>query len=282
MKVLKPINNNVVSCVDAAGREVVAMGRGLGYGVKSGAEMPEDVPEKIFRMDSQGETDRLKQLLLTLPAEEIELCGRIIAYADQTLNKKLSQSIYLTLTDHLVFALDRMRQGMAFQNALLTEVRLFYPREFAVGRHALELIRTEMQVDFPEDEAANIALHLVNAEYDTSLSGTLHSTQALHDITGVLAGWPGITLRGDSLYYDELIVHLKLLVLRVFSRTEGDEAAAEPNFVSAIRSVCPREYTCAQAVAHYLEKQSGRTVFDEEAAYLAVQIHRANDRRQRR
>ena len=39
MKVLKPINNNVVSCVDAAGREVVAMGRGLGYGVKPGAEM---------------------------------------------------------------------------------------------------------------------------------------------------------------------------------------------------------------------------------------------------
>ncbi len=279
MKVLKPINNNVVSCVDAAGREVVAMGRGLGYGVKPGADMDEDVPEKIFRMDSQGDTDKLKHMLLTLPAEEIELCGRIIAYADQTLNKKLSPSVYLTLTDHLVFALDRMRQGMAFQNALLTEVRLFYPREFAVGQYALDRIQTEMHVTFPEDEAANIALHLVNAEYDTSISGTLHSTQALHDIISLLAQWPGVHPREDSLYFDELVVHLKLLVLRVFSNQAEPEP--EPAFVSMIRSRCPREYECAQAVGHYLERQSGRPVGEEDTAYLAIQIHRANDRKAR-
>ena len=279
MKVLKPINNNVVSCIDAAGREVVAMGRGLGYGVKPGTEMDENVPEKIFRMDTQGDTDKLKHMLLTLPAEEIELCGRIIAYADQTLNKQLSQSVYLTLTDHLVFALERMRQGMAFQNALLTEVRLFYPREFAIGKHALELIRTEVQVDFPEDEAANIALHLVNAEYDTSISDMLHSTQALHDITGVLRSWPGITLQEDSLDYDELTVHLKLMVLRIFSRTADIDP--EPAFVSLISTRFPREFDCAAAIGHYLEKQSGTDVSEEEISYLAVQIHRANNRKTR-
>ena len=31
MRVLRKVNNNVVMCVDADGREVIALGRGLGF-----------------------------------------------------------------------------------------------------------------------------------------------------------------------------------------------------------------------------------------------------------
>ena len=32
MRIIKKINNNVALCVDHSGREVVAMGKGLGFG----------------------------------------------------------------------------------------------------------------------------------------------------------------------------------------------------------------------------------------------------------
>lgn len=277
MKVLRVINNNVVSCVDTSGREAVAMGRGLGYFARAGAELDEGRVEKIFRMESQRETDRLKDLLANLPPEQIELCTRIIAYATENLNNRLNPSVYLTLTDHVSFAISRMQQGTAFQNALLSEVRTFYPREFAVGKYALGLIEKELGIRFPEDEAASIALHLINAEYDSSLSETLHTTQALHDILERLRSCPGIRLREDFIHYDELVTHLKFLVISVFSGEESEPAEAE--YVDTVRRLYPDEYACAQLIADDLARQSQHPVSEEKIAYLTMNIHRVNDRK---
>ena len=67
MKVLRVINNNVVSCLDGQNQEIVAMGRGLGYSLKPGMRLDESKAEKVFRMESQTQTDRLKTLLASLP-----------------------------------------------------------------------------------------------------------------------------------------------------------------------------------------------------------------------
>lgn len=273
MRVIKAINNNVVSCTDDAGVEMIAMGRGLGYRAKAGALLAEDEPEKVFRMESQSETDRLKNLLASLPPEQIELCTRIIAYATESLNKPLSPSVYLTLTDHVCFAITRKRRGVVFHNAMLTEVRIFYPREFAVGKYALRLIEQNLSVSFPEDEAANIALHLVNAEYDNSISETMHITQALHDILEIINGHTELQVEPGSLFYDELTVHLKFLVIRVFNGEP--EARREEAFVDAIRTSFAPEYACAAEAAEYLERQSHHEVSPEKQAYLAMHIRRA-------
>jgi beta-glucoside operon transcriptional antiterminator len=253
MLVVRAINNNVVSCVDDAGQELIAMGRGLGYRAAAGGVLDESQVEKVFRMDTQRETDRLKDLLAEMPPEQVDLCARIIAYATETLGKRLSESIYLTLTDHIGFAITRQQQGMTFQNALVTEVRIFYPGEFAVGRRALEMIRTELSVELPEDEAASIALHLVNAEYDSSISVTMRVTQALHEITGVLAGngrRASRLRRGLRCTTTSCIVHLKLHgAARAFSRTERDEAAPRGGGASSsamAASVLPEASTPAR------------------------------------
>ncbi|MDE7250236.1 MAG: PRD domain-containing protein, partial [Lachnospiraceae bacterium] len=53
------------------------------------------------------------------------------------------------------------REGMDFSNILFDEVRLFYPVEYSVGRYALELIEERTGCRLQEDEAASIALHLI-------------------------------------------------------------------------------------------------------------------------
>ena len=50
MTIEKVINNNIVSAFDETGREVVVMGRGIGFGNRPGAKIPEDKIEKIFSM----------------------------------------------------------------------------------------------------------------------------------------------------------------------------------------------------------------------------------------
>ena len=165
MRIRKVINNNVVSCVDSDGQELVVMGRGLGFGAKPGMTLDASAVEKIFRMDSPEQTRRLKDVFSQLPPEVLDLCTRIIDYAKTAIRRELNESIYLTLSDHILFALNLSSQGMSLPNPLLTEVRVFYPAEFAVGKYALERIQAEMGRALGEGEAASIALHLVNAEY---------------------------------------------------------------------------------------------------------------------
>ena len=272
MKVLKSINNNVVSCMDENGQELIAMGRGLGFSLRSGDELDETRVEKLFRMQTPDEVRRLTDLFSTLPPQQIELCSRIVDRATEDLGRKLCPSVYLTLTDHICFAIERLHQGTVFQNTLLAEVRTFYPREYAVGKYGLELLERELGIHFPDDEAANIALHLVNAEYENSIRDTLRITQTLHDVLTTLAGWPQLRLDEESGFYDEFTVHLKFLVFRAFSGQIQHQQ--DPRFVEAVRQCYPDEFRCAQQIVEGLGSRSGTRLPAEEQAYLAASLHR--------
>lgn len=273
MKVLKAINNNVVSCVDADGRELVVMGRGLGFRARPGEQLDASMVEKVFRMDSPEEVSKLKNLFSQLPAELLELCNRIIEHANSALGHRLNESIYLTLTDHIQFAISRVRQDVAFPNPLMTEVRVFYPGELAIGKYALDLIRREQGLELPEDEAASIALHIVNAEYDSSMNATVRAAQVLQPIVEILQNWPGLRLNSSHLFYDELIVHLKFMAMQAFSHAEREWAGSL--LAETVRDYFPDEYACAAAITSYLTEKCGNAVPAAEQAYLAICIHRA-------
>ena len=207
-----------------------------------------------------------------LDPQQIELCSKIVDHAAEDLGRRLCPSIYLTLTDHLCFALERLRDGEVFQNPLLAEVRTFYPREYAVGKYALALLQQTLGVSFPDDEAASIAMHIVNAEYENSISNTLRITQALHDIVRTLKGWPGLGFSDETNFYDEFTVHLKFLVFRAFSgKCQTQEDAP---FVRAVRRCYPMEFHCVEQITEGLSKRSGAQLPDAELAHLAAALHR--------
>ena len=273
MKVLKAINNNVVSCVDAEGRELVVMGRGLGFRAKTGDILDPTSAEKIFRMDSAEKTDQFKELITRLPPELFELCNKIIDRAQSALGHRLNESIYLTLTDHIHFALSRTRQKMDLPNPLETEVRVFYPVEYAVGQYALEEIHAQMGVSLAEDEASSIALHFVNAEYDSSMSATMRAVQVLPAMIRILEDWPGLKLNKNHLFFDELIVHIKFLAVQAISGVNQEWVGSQ--LAEAVRQHFPDEYLCAGEMIRCLSEKRGNSVPDAEQAYLALCIHRA-------
>lgn len=273
LKVLKAINNSVVSCVDADGTELVVMGKGLAFRVRPGDRLEAADVEKVFRMDSPEQTHRLKDLFSQLPPQLLELCTQIIEHAKTTIGHRLNESIYLTLTDHIDFTLSRIREGRYLPNPLLTEVRVFYPVEFSVGLYALELIRSELGVVFQEDEAASIALHLVNAEYDGSMSATIRAAQVLPSLVQIMEDWPGLRLDRDHLFYNELIVHLKFLAMQAFTQCAQEWGGVK--LAENVQQYFPNEFACAGAMTDCLSEKCGCTVPCAERAYLALCIHRA-------
>lgn len=272
MLVEKSINNNIVSCLDDSGCELIVMGRGLGFHCKPGTPLRPELVEKVFHLENPQQIDRFKDLVRNLPPIYLQLCTKIVDYAADVLNIHLRESIYLTLTDHIYFAVSQLKKGLSFHNALEYEVRTFYPQEYAVGCRALALIQNELDVTLPDDEAASIALHLVNAESDNFLQDTLRTTQALHDILDLLI--ERISFQEDNPYYDELAVLIKFLVQRCFSNTFSTQD--DPLLTQLIRTHCPDAFSVAQDIVHLLEQSSGHEIPAVETACLAVHIRRAH------
>ena len=74
---------------------------------------------------------------------------------------KLLDHIYLSLTDHLAFAVRRVKEGIVVPNFYTLDMQRFNPNEFQVGRYALQQVKEQIGVELPEDEAGNIAFHVL-------------------------------------------------------------------------------------------------------------------------
>ena len=272
MKIDKIINNNIVSAIEADGKEVVIMGRGLGFGMKPGKEIPEGKIEKVFRLDSQNSTDKFKELLANLPLEHIQASTEIINYAKSVLNRRLNQSIYITLTDHINFAIERFKERMVFTNPLLNEIKTFYKEEYLVGEYVVALIERRIGIKLPVDEAGFIALHIVNAEYNTVMRDTIDITNLIQNVVKIVKEYFSMDLDETSLNYQRFVTHLRFLAQRIIG---GEMLNSEnPEFNQLISQMYPEEYACSLKLKDYIQVTYHHDVTEEETAYLAVHIKR--------
>lgn len=272
MTVEKVINNNIVSAYDETGREVVVMGRGIGFGVRAGAVIDNSKIEKVFRIESQGVAEQFKELLANMPLEHAQISNDIISYAKSTLKLKLNQSIYVTLTDHINFAIERYQKGINLENALLWEIKRFYPQEYGLGRYAIDLIRERLHVSLPEDEAGFIALHFVNAEYGTDIRDALYFPNQMKDILDIVTRELGIRLDEGSLHYERFITHVKFLLQRVYRKELLPDEESE--LAEMMKKKYPKEYACSEKIADYIEEAAGCRLSAEEIMYLSIHIRR--------
>jgi beta-glucoside operon transcriptional antiterminator len=272
MRIDKIINNNIVSAYDKDGKEVVLMGRGLGFETKKGQAIPMTKVEKIFRIDSQKSFDKFKALLVSLPLEHIQLSSDIIAYAAETLNKKLNQNIYITLTDHISFAIERHKKDISFPNAILWEIKRFYQDEYKIGKYAVELINNRMRTKFQDDEAGFIALHIVNAEYDANMMETMDVTKLIQNVIDIVKNYFQIEIDEDTLHFERFVTHIKYLAQRILKGQllKGDDAG----FTKMFQIKYPEDYECGVKIADYIETEYKHKVTDEELLYLTVHINR--------
>lgn len=270
----KVINNNIISAYEKSGAKVIVMGRGIGFKKKQGEVVPADQISKIFRIKSRTLTEQFKELLANMPLERVRISDEIISHAKDHLKLKLNQSIYVTLTDHINFAIERVSQGIEPQNALLWEIKRFYPQEFQLGIYALELIHDRLGILLPEDEAGFIALHFVNAEYGTDIRDAVKFPDQMQAIVDIVERELGILLDESSLHYERFMTHIKFLIQRIYRKELLSSEDRELSLM--MQRKYPREYQCSVKVAEYIMQATGCRLSEEEIMYLSVHIRRVS------
>lgn len=271
MKIVRIINNNVISSIDERGKEVVVMGKGIGFQRKVGEEIPSDKIEKVFSLPAEN-TSQFETLLKEIPYEHIQIAEEIIHYATDQLGKKINKNIYITLTDHLSYAIERKQQGVELQNVFLWEIQKYYQKEYQIGLHALEIVKERIGVELSNDEAGFLALHVVNAEMDVDMKQSVTLPGVIKDILNIIKYTMGRELDEHSLSYERLVTHLKFYLQRVIKKESypcNDEMMCK-----TIREHCQEEYECARKIADYVKAKFGYNTSEEELMYLTVHINR--------
>ena len=272
MVIQKVINNNVISAYDVNQQEIVIMGKGIGFKAHTGELIDESKIEKVFRIENENLSRQFQELLENIPLEHMQLTSDIISYAIKNLNVQLNQNIYITLTDHINFAIQRQSQGIQLKNALLWETKKFYHQEYLMGKYAVDLLNEKLGTEFTEDEAGFIALHFVNAEYNTTINDTFEMTNMIQKILELVRLEMGIEFDEESLHYERFITHLKFLVQRLYRHELLKDEEIE--FARMMENKYPKEYECSKHIDEYIEKEYGSGIASEEIMFLAIHIKR--------
>ncbi|WP_312496409.1 BglG family transcription antiterminator LicT [Anaerosporobacter sp.] len=271
-KIAKLINNNIVCSIDVEGNEVILRGLGIGFNKKVNDSIEDEKVEKIYKMANKDASNKLQELLAEIPIEYVTVCTEIIEYATKTLNKKLNDNIYITLTDHISFAITRKDNKLEYRNVLLTEIKTFYEEEYQIGVQALEIIKDKLGVELSYDEAGFIALHIVNAELDTNMGNMVKITELIQKVMELIYNYYGKEIDEDSLNYKRFITHLKFFGQRIFTDKATEEDDEE--FRSLVKNRYPIEYQCAENIGRLVLEQYSKKVTEEELMFLTIHLKR--------
>lgn len=276
MKIKKVLNNNAVTVIDENNKEIVVMGLGIAFQKKAGEELEEEKIERIFTLHNKEVSEKLKNLISEIPIKYVEVCEEIINYAEDKLDKKLNENIYLTLTDHISFALSRHKQGLDLKNPMVWEIKRFYRQEYSIGLKVLEIIKEKLDVDLLEDEAASIALHIVNAQLNEEMPNVVNITNIIQEILNIIKYHFKIDFDEESLIYHRLITHLKFFAQRILNDKLARSDDDDLYFIVKKKYLEP--YECAEKIKVYIEKNFSFKLTYEEMTYLIIHIQRITNR----
>jgi beta-glucoside operon transcriptional antiterminator len=273
MVIGKILNNNVVISTNDAGEETIYMGRGIAFKKKIGDEIDDAFVEKEFVLKDSFTANQFQQLFADIPAEEVEAVKQVVDEAEQVLGIELSPNIYLTLTDHIHYALIRAREGIEIPNPLLFETRKFYPKEYEVAAKTVERLEKNFGVSLPEAEKGFIAFHIVNSEQaNGTMETTMQAVEIVRDVLAIISRFYGKVFNPDSLNYQRITTHLQYFAQRYLS---DDLSGEKDEFLfELIQAKYPKAFQTVQRINDYLIQTYGKPIGESEMIYLTIHIER--------
>lgn len=274
MRIFKILNNNVAVVMDENGQEKIVMGRGICYKKKPGDAILEEEIDKTFFLSAADISNKFQELIQDIPIEHMTVGEEIIAEAERRLDKKLNDTVYISLIDHVHTSIVRFLEGVTVKNVLLWDIRRFYKEEFKIGLWALELIQEKCKVMLPEDEAGFIALHLANAQMDQeSMHNMYEITRIIQEVVNLVKYYFKIDFHEDDVYYFRFITHLKFFAQRLVEQKVYTEDDIE-DLWAVIRGKYPKSFDCVERITKFIESKYKYHLSKEEQLYLTIHIER--------
>lgn len=273
MKIKRVLNSSVILAVDEYNKEFVCFGKGIGYGKKTGETVEKKIVDQIFMPIENAQVKEYVKLLDSIPPIYLEITQKIVSKAEKELDSKLNMSIYFTLSDHLNFAVERAKKNINISNRVYWEIKNYYSEEFKIGIYAIELLNEMTGTKLPEEEAANIAFHLINSQSQINDSrDSMKYAKMIGGIVNLVRYSIGSELKMEGIHYQRFITHVKFFAERFFN----NEMLKDENdaMFEQIATLYPESMEIAFKINDYIKKVYDGVIPKDELTYLAVHINR--------
>lgn len=273
-RLVKVLNNNVVLARDGSGRELILVGRGLGYGSGARHMRPDDPRvEKVFVLAGEG------RAFLRLLREDERLtgtCAEILGLATRRLGADLSGSVFAALPEHLAAALQRARLGLEIPNPFLSEIQTLYPEEYQVAGEALEVVAERLGVRLPDSEQGFLALHLAAGRSGRTPKAVTRHVAIVQEVLERIRAAVLPPLAPGREEASGVDAALRRLTIHLHHALElARQGVESPNpLLAQIQDRYPEVYRLARALADLMADRLGSSIPDGEAGYLALHILR--------
>ncbi|OPF88900.1 RNA-binding protein [Vagococcus martis] len=271
MKIIKILNNNAFISQDDAGNEVVVMGVGIAFGKKNGQIVEPSNRYKIFSNINSKIIDRFKNVFSDIPEDYLEITERLIFVMEKEYGKKIDDIIYVSLTEHLHGAVERINKGIEVANPLLMDIKRLFKDEFEVGMLGVKEVNQRFEVVFSEDEAAYIAQHLINGQLD-NLVDINDMSKLMQEIISIIKFTFRMEFNEESIYYYRFVTHLKFFAQRVIDKqvytSENDD------MFDLFKEKYVESYECVVKIDNYLSKNYHYHLNSDEQLYLLLHIEK--------
>lgn len=268
MNVIKKINNNVVLCLDGNGKELVAFGKGIGFG-----KIPYNVELKQIERTFYNINEQYLKLLYELSEAVFETAILIVEKAKLILGRGIASNVVFSLADHISFAVERLEKGMNVQMPFAYDVEHLYPEEMQVAQYGVKVIQKYLKVRIPKSETIGIALHFINSagqEMDTNKNK--NTDKVIENMTDIIEETLGFNVNKSGFNYYRFCCHCRYFIKRVGEKSQYPEK--DKDLYQYFESNYPEIHGCAIEVKQYLWDVFNVECSKEEILYLMIHIKR--------
>jgi len=271
LRIAKVLNNNVLIADHPSYDEVVLIGKGIGFNRKTGDIIDTEKVEKLFVLKNEKEQENYIKLLPFIDSELQEVIISAIGLIKLKTNSLLNEHIHVALTDHLLFAFSRVKNGMEMNNPFLVETKTLYRHEYEIASEVVELIKEKTGISLPKGEIGFIALHIHSALTNKNLSEVNQHSQLVSRLVKMVEEQFDIEIDKESIDYMRLVRHLRFAIDRV---VKGERVEEPEKIASLLKVEYPVCYNLSWKLIKVMQQTLKLKVFDAEAVYLTMHLQR--------
>jgi len=268
-KIVHVLSHNVVMAKLSTGKNSIVFGKGIGFKRTPGMFVDGSEITQEFLIYTSEVLEHYEQIIHAVDARIIGITEEVIAFAQGHLEGQFSDTIHAALVDHINFAVERCKKGIAITNPFSYEIKLVYGEEYAIADKAVKFLNEHLDVVLPDDEIAFLAMHFHAAR---SRVKTVDSLELVRLVSSLMdeARSMGIQFN-NSFSTVRFITHLKSLIDRV----KHHKPIRNPLLTTIIEEY-PQSYKRAKQLTAIIHKHLKIEVPEDEVGFLILHLERFN------
>ncbi|SET13915.1 transcriptional antiterminator [Salinibacillus kushneri] len=269
-KIKKALNNNVIIASNSTNKEVIYIGKGIGFNKKRGDVINPESAEKVFLLESQAEQEKYKQLLPFLNEDFITFMHDVLTYIEKEMGPIINEHIHTGLTDHIAFAIKRAKEGIFIKNPFLVETQALYQQEYRIAKEIVNMIKEYSGIELPTGEIGLIALHIHSSVTNRTIQEVNKYSELVYQVISMIETGLDITLERDNIQYFRLVQHIRHAIDRMNQKhTENQITLAK-----VLKQEYPLCYNLAWKIVKVIQKHLQKSVDESEVVYLTIHLQR--------